>query len=750
MKQILNLFILILFVLCCSCSSNQSSAKIENITDSYKDTPFIQEWHDAYFISDKQTDNEIRSIAVDKESNVWVATATGVFVKKADTRDWTPIITGSDLGPAYSVVATNNGSVIMGTWNGIYRFQNNKLKKEEGAKAPISEITSKGDEIYALGPHGIWKYENDEWILQDYKIARSVRDAVVDGKGGLYVATDVGLYYCKDGETTLYQNTGELISCYVKGIDIAPSGEVWAGVMGGVSIRENNKLVKNLTPKEGIPSIFVNCITKSPNGVMWVGTDVGVVRYEKDGAHTLRFSKRWLTNNKVNDVAFDSDGNAWVATANGVSAIKRKIITLADKEKDYYQKCMTQHIREPWVCGNLRLTTPGDTSTWRNSDDDNDGEYTGGYLCMESFRYAVTKDEDAKIKARKAFDFLRQLQTITETDGFFARTIVPSNWTEVHDGNRTYTEREKADRLVDDPRYKPVEVRWHKSEDGKWLWKGDTSSDEMCGHMMAYFFYYELAAGEDEKELIRVHTKKIIDYLIKNNYNFIDVDGNKTRWGVWSPDDINGDPDWASEKSINAFELLAYLKFTYYITGEEKYEKEYRRLIDEEGYLESAAQLNSKNPAWQIYFDRTLEGYLFPLLLKCENDPELKKFYEDLCDEWMAKQSSGENLINNLIYSIYRGENVNVSQTITFLRDAPLDLVDWRIDHTIREDVELVRSPILEELQISELPHASVRATVRWDKNPWAAIHGNPAQVREPVFWLWPYWMARYLEIIEE
>ena len=53
-------------------------------------------------------------------------------------------------------------------------------------------------------------------------------------------------------------------------------------------------------------------------------------------------------------------------------------------------------------------------------------------------------------------------------------------------------------------------------------------------------------------------------------------------------------------------------------------------MIDEEGYLESTAQLNAKNPAWQIYFDRTLEGYLFPLLLKCETDPELKKFYEDL------------------------------------------------------------------------------------------------------------------------
>ncbi len=90
---------------------------------------------------------------------------------------------------------------------------------------------------------------------------------------------------------------------------------------------------------------------------------------------------------------------------------------------------MRKNMREPWICGPLHLEIPGDTSTWRHSDDDNDGEYTGGYLAMESFRYAVTDDPDAIMKARKAFDFLMKLQTITGTEGFFARTIVPADWT---------------------------------------------------------------------------------------------------------------------------------------------------------------------------------------------------------------------------------------------------------------------------------------------------------------------------------
>ena len=101
---------------------------------------------------------------------------------------------------------------------------------------------------------------------------------------------------------------------------------------------------------------------------------------------------------------------------------------------------------------------------------------------------------------------LKLLQEVTGTDGFFARTVVPSDWTTVHDGNRNYTEKELADELVKDPRFKPVEKRWHKSADGKWLWKDDTSSDEMCGHLMGYFFFYELVADNTEKEMIRLES----------------------------------------------------------------------------------------------------------------------------------------------------------------------------------------------------------------------------------------------------
>ncbi len=725
-----------------------SKPSIPNTGLSISDTPFIQETHTAFQVGGDRSANEIRGIAVDHRQNVWVATAGGVFRKVVNSTSWEPVITGIDQGPAYAVKVETDGSILLGTWNGLYTYRDGDLRKEEGLLPPVSVITTSETGTFALGPRGIWRLASGKWEVQHYDIPKSVRDAIQDKTGALWVATDAGLYRLMDGKSTLYQDTTELISCYAKALSFASSGDLWVGVMGGVSVRSNDKMVKRLTPKTGMPSALVNSIVLSPDSVIWVGTDVGVVRFDKNYNHSLRFSKRWLTDDKVSSIAFDKIGDAWIGTANGVSCIHRNYMTLAGKEQNFYSQLMRRHIREPWICGSNRLEIPGDTASWRHSDDDNDGEYTGGYLAMESFRYAVTKSEDARIKARKAFDFLTQLQTVTGTEGFFARTIVPADWKEVNDGNRTYSPQQLADKLVEDPRYKPVEERWRKSADGKWLWKGDTSSDEMDGHMMGYFYYYEFAAGEEERVLIRKHVSKIIDRLMETNYNLVDIDGTHTHWAVWSPDQLNRDPDWSSERSLNSFELLAYMKLAAHITGNEKYEKAYRQLIEKDGYLENAGRLNHKNPAWQIYFDLTMEGYIFPILLKYEKDPKLHQFYTNLIEEWMQHQKSGENLINNLTYTIATGKKVNVAQTLEFLRDAPLDLVDWHIDHRIREDVQIVRSPILEEIQVADLPPASIRGTVRWDKNPWAATTGNPRQVREPVFWLWPYWMARYEGII--
>lgn len=743
------LFIFSPFIFFCSCKQKPGiTTQDQAVLTSFQDTAFWQEYHDAYPLNADPSGTEIRSIAVDALGDVWIATPLGVFSKKYGGRSWQHAIPETEQGPSFAVEVDGTSAVWMSTWNSVYRFKDNKLERMEGAGSPISAFCVATEGVYALGPNGVWLYSDGDCEKKDYPVARSIRDAVTDKNNGLWIATDVGLYHNTPQSTKHLINQDQLISAYIRGV--ALNGEqVWAGGLGGVTVLQGEKKMKVLLPEDGIPSLNVNCVKRSADGVMWVGTDVGVVRYNKDSTHSLLFSRRWLLDDKVNDIAFDRDGNAWIGTAKGVSVIRRKKMTLSTKQLYFYDVLMRRHIREPWIAGQCRLPVAGDTSRWEPEDDDNDGEYGGNYLAMESFRYATTKSDDARVKAKKSFRFLKLLQEVTESDGFFARTIVPSSWTFVHDGNRTYTERELADELVKEPRFKPVPVRWRKSADSKWLWKGDTSSDEICGHMFGYYFYYELVADDAEKEIVRRHVAKIVDHLLAHDLNLTDKDGKATRWGVWSPDKLNRDPEWSPDRSLNSMELLSFIKLAYHMTGDEKYQKEYLRLISDEKYLDNMSNIPRQNPAWFIYYDVILAAYAYPILIKCEKDPELVNFYETHMDNWMNERKADHNPLINFIYCYSRNKTAELQSSVGLLTDTPLDLIDWSIDHAKREDVSAVHEPVLGDIQVNELQPASIRSTIRWDKNPWAISGGNHHLEREPVFWLLPYWMGRYLKMIK-
>src|SRR5690606_30443975 len=79
-------------------------------------------------------------------------------------------------------------------------------------------------------------------------------------------------------------------------------------------------------------------------------------------------------------------------------------------------------------------------------------------------------------------------------------------------------------------------AKWYQTEDGKWWWKGDTSSDEVNSHYYAVALFHDLAAKGDEKAIAARHLARITDHIIDNGWILRDLDGGPTRWGRWDPD----------------------------------------------------------------------------------------------------------------------------------------------------------------------------------------------------------------------
>ncbi|MDO6436342.1 regulator [Cyclobacterium sp. 1_MG-2023] len=732
--------------------STEADITKEGQSASHTDTAFVQEYHKGFVVhKDMPAANDVRAIHLAPDQNVWIATGHGVYRKPKTGADWEQMLPEENVGPAYDLDSEASGKVWLASWDGVYALENDALVQVPGPKPPIAKVLSTAEGVYAFGPYGIWLYSENEWKSKDFTNARSIRTVLTDKNAGLWLGTDIGLYHCNEEQTSAYQKNEDLISAYVKGLDFDDEGNLWVGGLGGVTIRKGDKVIDKKEPSNGITNVNVNVVKKAPDGKMWVGTDYGITRFQPgENDYSVRLSKRWLRADEVRDIDFDANGNAWVATSDGVSLIGRKEMTLAEKADYFYGQLISRHVREPGIVARFKLEVPGDTSSIVPDDDDNDGEYTAMYLAMESFRYAVTGSEEAKVRAKKAFDFLHLLREVTGREGFFARTVVPVDWDRpMHDMNRTYTDRELAEAIVNNPRTKPVEVRWHPSEDGKWLWKGDTSSDEFAGHFFGYYWYYFLVADEAEKQRIAAHVEQIMDHLLRNDFYLVGVDGKPAKWGVWSPKSLNDDPEWSPEKPLNSLEILSFLKFAHAITGKAAYQEAYIKLIKEEGYLENAKQLYTTNPAFETYFDIYMALYTYPALINLEEDAELKAEYRKHLDQWFAKFKDTRSPLLNLTYNLLTGGADELEASIFFLQDAPLSLVDWRIDNGKREDLQLVRSPILEEIQVNELRPPSEYRTMRWDNNPYLAVSGNPSEEKEPVYWLLPYWMGKYQGLIK-
>ncbi|MFC1636261.1 hypothetical protein ACFL5Z_15630 [Planctomycetota bacterium] len=294
------------------------------------------------------------------------------------------------------------------------------------------------------------------------------------------------------------------------------------------------------------------------------------------------------------------------------------------------------------------------------------------------------------------------------------------------------------------------ETRWRPSRDGKWLWKGDTSSDEITGHMFGYLFYYDLVADEPEKQHVARHILNIVDYIIEGGYVLRGMDGTHTKWGVWAPEKLNKDPDWAPERGVNSVEILSFLKLAYHVSGDERYQKEYFHLLDEEDYAANVRRAKTTNPTWRTHIDDELLALAYPCLMIHEDDPKLRRLYRESVDHWYAAVKADCSPFFEYIYGACLGWVPQPEKSVASLRDASLDLVRWTVDNSHREDIQIVRTPEWEHLQTDRLLPPGERGVIRWDENPWRAVQGDGGRTEsDGVWWLLSYWMGRYYGTIQ-
>ncbi len=741
------------------------------------DTPFYQDYHEGYPLS-TPAENDVKAITIDKAGKVWAATKAGV--RTLEGGKWTTPSGSADIGRTNTIYCDSDGIVWIGAWNGLYKVVKDKLTPTELHDMPIAAIRGmryddgKGETVYVAGPKGIWRSKNGSWDKIPGKWQTNIRAIQPTTDKLLWIATASGLYKVDllptPPTTILLSKPKDILSSNVYSIFQMPQGYLFIGSSGGVdfylfrqrrmsatamgtNIYYDKKTIATSYGK--MPSALAGALNYDENNRLWVATKLGVVRSEDDPytvntmKWVMRHSKRWLQSDEVRDIAIGKDGTAWIATAAGVDAIRRKKMTLAEKSDYYLDVLLKRHIRTPGLVGPAVLVTPGDVSQSFIEDDDNDGEHTAMFLACESMRYAVTKDPVAREHAKTAFHALMLLQTVTGTPHFIARSVLPIGTAPRHEVDRSFTPEELAEMAATDPRSKAIEKRWIPSADGKWLWKRDASSDEVDGHMFGYSTYYDLAADADEKKLVADQVDRIVGGIIDHGFVLQDIDGKGTQWGNWSPESLNGDPNWREEKPGNSVEIMAYLGTAFHMTGKARYREAAEMLIRKHGYDKNMLLTKADTPSEQTHIEDELLSMVYPTLLSHLVLPSLKETSLKSMDLWHETAGLDGIPFYDFPYVHYSGKKFPLARAVETLREWPLDQIEWSVDNSQRADIEWDRTPGREEGLMKRILSRSEMGLQMWDGQPFRATIGNEGRREEKgTDWLLAYWMGRYYGLL--
>lgn len=624
-------------------------------------------------------------------SNLWVAAGSGFFRFDGN---WRKI---SDL--SVSDLCLHHGDLIAAVGSQLSKVTGEHLEPIGTASSPfpLQRVLSHQDLLYVQGSDRLTTFDgsvfggrdeygfpaDDSWDWGQPP-ARMLRDLATVGSR-LIVATDRGL-----------------------------------GVLRGMS----------MTPvrgDQGLPFEDVLCLAPGWEGDLWVGTSRGAIRQTGSQFHYFA-GHRWLPDDRVHSIAV-AGRTVYVATDKGLGIIDYQPFTLA-KKAAYYERELIEwgHKRLGLI---QKLEWDESLQEFVRESGDNDGGYSGDYLVAESYRYAVTHDETARIEATNTFHALRWLRTMTRIPGFIARGV--------------WVKGEKGHKATGGSGGYPAE--WHDVVGGQFEWKGDTSSDELCSHFYATTRFLELAAQGDEIRQGCEHLAQMATHLIGHGWQLIDLDGKPTRWGRWDPEYFKTD-EGHFDRGLQCLELLSFIKTAETLTGDPRFGAAYQRLVDLGYPAHTLRQRKTFPPESVAHFEDQLAFWSYWNLLRYERDPGRRALYRRSFERTYEMLRVENQPWYNYMHQVISGDDEESAASIAHLREWPLDLRIWSYQNSHRADL---KTPSGYKTFLGGIRSFSPRERepMRWDAWTMQADGGTDGRdVVEPSSWLLAYWMGRYHGLI--
>ena len=656
-------------------------------------------------------------------------------------------------------VGVYDGAAYAGMGSGLYAVRGNKQLEPVAAVSgtPVERLVAAGDALYAITTDALWRLSGGTWnemAKGDFvDVCTLAGRTVVAGPRALYLRSETGLapmvedapleiqgiesyaetLYClgldrlftfdwRDWDHENVVEFGALPSKDLRAM-LALGSRLLVGTHQGIGVLRGTAATQILGA-DGLPYDETTALAKGFGRDYWVGTTRGAIR-AVDGAFHLFTAARWLPDNHVNAIACGRT-TAYIATNEGLGIIEYEPYTLLKKAAYYEWHLDAWNQKRMAFTHKLEWDAPA--KTWMREVSDNDVGWSTHYWASQAFKYAVTGDETAKQNAIDGFNAMKWSEEITPLDGFPARSIwaVGETGHKAKGGSGGYA------------------AEWHPTQDGKWEWKGDTSSDEIDAQVYYTSIFYELVADEEMKKQAREHIARIASHIIDNGWVLRDLDGKPTVWGRWDREYFTGKGRLA--RGLNGLEALNYMRTAYAITGNETFNNAYQQLLEWD-YTEQVIWQKHETPKMLIFHsDDRLAFYNYYTVLQYEEDPHLRSIYRRSLERSYEIERIEHSPWFNFIYGARTGNDCEVAEAAEHLRAWPLDLVGHPYDFEARRDIHPPRG-YLPYCDVEKPISPRERGGARWTSSGGRLQKGG-GYVLDPAGWLDAYWMGRYYGFI--
>lgn len=692
------------------------------VTVKYK--AFKQDKRTQYDCRDGLPSCDVLCLAVGVDGKVWAGTQKGAAYFDGERF----VCSGLFDSPVQAAFTDMSGNVWLASGNCICTSEGEHMQQLDGDVVAISQDHM--GRLRLITDKFLYRYENGEFLKWYWTENAAVLDMCAFADGEIFVAAENSIKTALGKRLRWFNvtpETSKLPNSRIQAVAGDKFGLVWIGTDKGLVIYDARNHYVTKKRVSALTSYNVKKILFGASGKRYVGTDIGVAVYDGAKRHFYG-SEYWLPDGEVTAIA-EADGNSvWVGTHKGITHIETVMMTLDEKAEFYQNLTEKYNLRDIGFVAHRALDDVRNLGSGHVNITDNDGLRTGAYLMSMAYKYAVTGDETALAVAKRCAEAMLVLLNVTGISGLTARCV----------------------RRKGDCGYCGSMPKWFDA--GEYEWLGDVSSDEMVGHFSALSVFYDICADENEKSVICKALCAVVDHILSNGYRLKDADGEYTRWGNWNPDDINRNSAWSGEHGTNALELLAFLKTAYYMSGEEKYNAEYLKLIREEHYALNTMYRKVKD-AHTCHIDDNLCFLSSIPLLSYEKDPELRNMYLIGMREHWEYERIERNPFNNIVYAALTGENADVDKGLNSLREMPLLMLSVTVTNSLRNDLvwDYSTQEFGEAPQLAEPLPYDEKPIVRYHRNHFKAdaVCTVPSLL-DGVSYLLPYWMGRYYGIIGE